>query len=122
MSTHSNIGYRTADNGIFGTYCHFDGAFRGVGAELQLYLESNGADYLRARIYQGAMQNGFSSFTAGGGETYFDKRSESRKCIITDMYAFIHDHQYAYILELDGSLSAYSDGMKQESWFSQLES
>ena len=82
----------------------------------------HGADYLRARIYQGAMQNGFSSFTAGGGETYFEMRSESRKCIITDMYAFIHDHQYAYILELDGSLSAYSDGMKQESWFSQLES
>ena len=113
MSTHSNIGYRTADNGIFGTYCHFDGAFRGVGAELQLYLESNGADYLRARIYQGAMQNGFSSFTSLGGETYFEMRSESNKCIITDMYAFIHDHQYAYILELDGSLSAYSDGIYQ---------
>jgi len=116
MGTHCNIGYRTEDNGIFGTYCHFDGYFRGAGAELQLYLESNGAEYLRARIYQAAMQNGFSSFAAGGGETYFEKRSESGKCIITDMYAFIHDHQFAYILELDGSLSAYSDGMKQESW------
>ena len=122
MGTHCNIGYRTEDNGIFGTYCHFDGYFRGAGAELQLYLESNGADYLRARIYQAAMQNGFSSFTAGGGETYFEKRSESDTFIITDMYAFIHDQQFAYILELDGSLSAYSDGMKQESWCNQPES
>jgi len=122
MGTHCNIGYRTEDNGIFGTYCHFDGYFRGAGAELQLYLESNGAEYLRARIYQAAMQNGFSSFTAGGGETYFEKRSESDTFIITDMYAFIHDQQFAYILELDGSLSAYSDGMKQESWCNQPES
>jgi len=122
MSTHCNIGYRTEDNGIFGTYCHFDGYFRGAGAELQLYLESNGAAYLRARIYQAAMQNGFSSFTAGGGETYFEKRSESDTFIIADMYAFIHDQQFAYILELDGSLSAYSDGMKQESWINQPES
>ncbi len=120
MGTHCNIGYRTEDNGIFGTYCHFDGYFRGAGAELQLYLESNGAEYLRARIYQAAMQNGFSSFTAGGGETYFEKRSESDTFIITDMYAFIHDQQFAYILELDGSLSAYSEGMKQESWINQL--
>jgi len=119
MGTHCNIGYLTEDNGIFGTYCHFDGYFRGAGAELQLYLESNGAEYLRARIYQAAMQNGFSSFTAGGGETYFEKRSESDTFIITDMYAFIHDQQFAYILELDGSLSAYSDGMKQESWINQ---
>lgn len=119
MSTHCNIGYRTEDNGIFGTYCHFDGYTSGVGAELQKYLESNGSDYLRARIYQGVMENGFSSFTAGGGHTYFEKMSASGKIIITDMYAFIHDYQFAYILELDGSLTAYSDGVKILGWSNQ---
>ena len=106
MSTHSTIGYETADGGYVGVYCHYDGYPSNIGPALHAMYHIDVMQMVEQALRNGGIRciNGPDSFEL------FNERS--------DRTEWLHDRwpeceeDYAYRKRLDGRLE-YIGGSDQ---------